>query len=226
MNNIPKTSFLEYSNIFKFFQYVEGEELEHSADQKSGLSKLHLTCPEAKLEPKIFFLGLVTIPHFFFGLWRKHIGKFVQKFCCGFPKLPFTSPMKMSKEVIFFGTFQFLIFFRTLSGKGPAVKSEPVSTCPEEPMKNEVSIQNSLVLKNVFAIWRFFGFILKNFNRVLYAAFCAFRKKVQVFFGSNFCFLMVIGKTFLVFGRSLQRVVNSTFYVPRGRFGGKMFFSK
>ena len=59
-------------------------------------------------------------------------------------------------------------------------------------------------------------------------AFYAFRERSeQEIFRNIFCFLIVTGlwvKPFLILAEFFQSVVNIAFYVPRGRFGGKIDF--
>ena len=98
-------------------------------------------------------------------------------------------------------------------------------------MKIEVLIRSSLIPKNFFAIWRsYFGFRLKHFSMVGNTAFYAFRERIQQeVFRNIFCFLAVTGLWVKLFRNSaefFQNVVNSAICVPRGRFGGKIFFSK
>ena len=59
-------------------------------------------------------------------------------------------------------------------------------------------------------------------------AFYAFRERIQHEISrNNFCFLIVTGlwvKPFLILAELFQSVINIAFYVPRGRFGGKIVF--
>ena len=79
-------------------------------------------------------------------------------------------------------------FFQTLSRKNPAVLWKPISTRPDELMKNEVLIRSSLVPKIFFGIWRrYFRSRFKQFSMVGDTAFYASKERIeQKIFRNNF----------------------------------------
>ena len=140
-------------------------------------------------------------------LRRKYIQKFGQKFSCGFSKLPCTCPNERFEGNDILSNISISVFFLTLSGNYRAVLSKGNLTRPEEPMKNEVLIQSSLIPKQVFASWRtYFGLRLKHFSMVGDTAFFTFEERIQQGnFRDNFCFSLVTRvwvKRFLIFGRN------------------------
>ena len=202
-----------------------------SAKKKSGPSELHLTCPEAKLDEKLFLFGLVLILHNCSDRNGKIFESSAKSSLVSSPNCLVRAQTKNSNEVTFFWTVQFQFFFQILGGKFTAVLSQTNSTRPEELMKNDVLIRGSLIPEKDFAIWRrFFGFSLKHFSMVGDTAIYAFRERIQQeIFRNIFCFLIVTGlwvKAFLIFGRIFQRVVSISFYVSRGHLEVKLFFLK
>ena len=173
------------------------------------------------------FFGIVTILNFCLDFDGNTIESSAKNFLVGPPNCLVRVQTKDSNEVTFFRTFLFQSLSQTLSGKYPAVVSKTNSTCPEEPMENEVLRWNSLIPQNVFAIRRrCFGLRLNNFTMVVNTAFYSLTEKKlnQSFFETNFVSQWLPGfewNFFSVLANFFQRlsIVQST--RPGGSFWGK-----
>ena len=214
-----ETSFFWKKLSFSFYFRILRKK---NLDIQRGKSELHLTCLESKIGGTRCFFGIVTILNFCLDFDGNTIESSAKNFLVGPPNCLVRVQTKDSNEVTFFRTFLFQSLSQTLSGKYPAVVSKTNSTCPEEPMENEVLRWNSLIPQNVFAIRRrCFGLRLNNFTMVVNTAFYSLtEKKTQPeFFRNEFCFSMVTGlwvKLFLSFGQLFPKVVNSAIYTSRG----------
>ena len=149
-----KISFFGINHQFQFILGFWERRVWTFNKKRSAFSKLHLTCPEAKLDEKMFFFGIFTILNICSDCDGNTFESSAKKFLVDSPNCLVLIQKKDSNEVTLFRTFQFQIVSQTLSGKYPAVLSKTNCTSPEEPMKNEVLIWNNLIPKKVFAIWR------------------------------------------------------------------------
>ena len=133
-----EASFFRINYHFYFNLGVWGLQVWTISEKESGLSELHLTCPEEKLNEKLFLFDLVLILDICSDWNGKIIESSAQNSLVGSRNCLVWVQTKDSNELTFFRTFQFQFFFPTLSGKQRAVLSNTNPTTPEKPMKNEV----------------------------------------------------------------------------------------
>ena len=118
MNNLRRNNFFSKKlSISIYFRILRTKSLNIQCKKKSGPSELHLTCPEAKLNEKLFLFDLVLLLHICSDWNGKLIESSAENSLVGSPNCLLRVQTNYSNELTFFRTFQFEIFFQTFSGK-------------------------------------------------------------------------------------------------------------
>ena len=109
-------SFFRMNYQFQFILALCGRRVRTFNEKKTGVSDLHLTCPEAKLDGKKFFV-LVTSLHICSDCDQKTFKISSKKSLVGSPNCLVHIQMKGSNEVTFFRNFEFHFFSRPWAEK-------------------------------------------------------------------------------------------------------------